>query len=148
MEIAKKKKLTQAAATMATVPPQVHRASCVTLPLYGISAETTKLDAGLEPCIMHGLPGHGLTLRNGKDAPLAMNMRGPLVVGREDVVFLQIPHLSLYDFNDFLVKTHGRKKVLSCPERIFMAPPLGQRYWPFSHTGTQLFHHRELACDN
>ena len=113
-------KLTQTVATMATVPPQVHRASWVTFRFTAPQRKKLSWMLGWN----HGLPGHGLTLRNGKDVPLAL----------ADMVFLHIPHLSLCDA---LVKTHGCKGVLPGPVRVFMAPPLSQRYWLFSHMELQ-----------
>ena len=77
-------RMTQTVATMATVPPHVHRASWVTLRFTAPQRQKLSWMPGWN----HGLPGHGLTLRNGKDVPLAIQMLGPLVVGIGDMVFL------------------------------------------------------------
>ena len=85
--------MTQTVATMATVPPQVHKASWVTLRFTAPQRQKLSWMPGWN----HGLPGHGLTLRNGKDVPPAIKM-----------IWFSVPHLSLYGA---LVKTYGCKGV-------------------------------------
>ena len=94
----------QSTATMAAVPTQVHRASWVALRFTA----TQRQKLSWMPGWNHGLPGHGLTLRHSKDVPMAVKMLGPLVVGIGDIVFLHIPHLSLYDAR---VQTYGCKGI-------------------------------------